>query len=653
MSVRLLAVVSITFGFLPLACQCSANTVEEWNQFGGPRRDFSGRPSDVKKDQPTPGNDWSVQAGAGASGAVISGQRVFLMDSVPIPAGTAPKDSATERITALNLANGDKLWEQFYAVTAHKDQEGFDGIVVRPLATPCVANGVVVTLGFTGILSAWSAEDGRLLWQRDLVKDFEATPVQYGFSSSPLFHDGRLFVHVGGRQAAVLCFEPLSGNVLWKSEPDEPSYASPLVWKIHDRLVLVQLTGNALMLIDPQTGSTLLKHPLAKPGLTNVPTPLCLPEDHLLIGGQGNNGTSLLRITPSAGDTGRLVLSASEIWKNSKLSYFYCNWAIEGDTAAGFQGRTMTLFHWRTGKIISQQRDFSDSNVLTLSDRWIVLRGDGLLCRCRAAMTGLETVDRLQITNDRCWTPPTVIDESTILVRTEKSLMRVSLNQLAADAETTTDLNFTSMDAMYGTEPEVISQLVTLIESRGDDGEKTALDQFRALQKSAPLAMNSSTLRKLFRAADSRQYYALSTEILAVWKARQDSSPVLAELETAMLESAGRVSEADRIRQSRLVKVVVKVTVPETTPEKSVITVSGNRPSLGEWQPDRIVLEPTSDRQYEKVLWMAPGTVQLKVTRGSWDTVETQKDGSELRNRQFEIADGTVLNIIVENWLSR
>ncbi len=655
MSTRFSVLASIGLACVLSAHECRAVQPGNWDQFGGPRRDFSvdaagSNISQSKVADPILGKDWTVPLGVGASGAVVSGPHVFTMYCVPDDTAGDWKDNGTECIAAFSLANGEKIWEQSWPVTAHKDQEGYDKVVVRPLATPCVADGVVFTLGFTGILAAWSQQDGHALWRHDLVTEFEATPVQYGFSASPLMHDGRLYVHVGGKQAAVICFEPSTGEVIWKSEPDEPSYASPLIHQIDERKVIVQLTGNALMLLDPKTGDTLLKYSLSKPGLTNVPTPICLPDDHILIACQGNNGASLLKVSQVTADgkSPASSFSATEVWENNKLSYFYCNWASDGKVIAGFQGKTMTLFDWKTGKIISQQRNFSDSNLLRMSDAWLVLRGDGLLCRCQHNDSGLTTMNRLQVTTDRCWTPPTVVDASTILVRTEKSLMRVSLSNLSVDAEAATDLEFTSMDAMYGGQPKVVELLIADIESAD---EAACLERFRNLQKSAPLAINSTTLRKLFAAANERKHGALSAEIITAWKTLDEKSLLLPEAEFAMLESAGRNSEAEQIRRTRLVKTLVRVAVPDDTAADSVITIAGNRPALGEWQPDRVVLQRTKNGLYEKELWMVPGSVQLKVTRGNWETVETQKDGSELKNRRFEIAEGKILDIKVERWL--
>ena len=47
---------------------------------------------------------------------------------------------------------------------------------------------------------------------------------------------------------------------------------------------------------------------------------------------------------------------------------------------------------------------------------------------------------------------------------------------------------------------------------------------------------------------------------------------------------------------------------------------------------------------------MAEGNYEYKITRGSWEKVETQSDGAGIQNRELKLSKDTVINIEVKGW---
>ena len=54
-----------------------------------------------------------------------------------------------------------------------------------PKSTPAVAGGRLLTLGISGILSAWSADTGPRLWQREFGRQFPNASPLYGTANAP------------------------------------------------------------------------------------------------------------------------------------------------------------------------------------------------------------------------------------------------------------------------------------------------------------------------------------------------------------------------------------------------------------------------------------------------------------------------------------
>lgn len=93
------------------------------------------------------------------------------------------------------------------------------------------------------------------------------------------------------------------------------------------------------------------------------------------------------------------------------------------------------------------------------------------------------------------------------------------------------------------------------------------------------------------------------------------------------------------------------VSVPAFTPE-GPIHVSGNQPVLGDWDGVGLALWPAIDGRYAAMVAVSANTtLEYKVTRGSWDTVEKGVGGVEIPNRTATVS-GSILRstIAVDTW---
>ncbi len=104
---------------------------------------------------------------------------------------------------------------------------------------------------------------------------------------------------------------------------------------------------------------------------------------------------------------------------------------------------------------------------------------------------------------------------------------------------------------------------------------------------------------------------------------------------------------------SETVTITFLVTVPENTPEGDTIYVAGDLTDAfgGYWDPAGRALD-----QADTYLWTttfdAPRgtTFSFKFTRGSWDTVEKNADGSEMANRTADADADSTLEYVVARW---
>ncbi len=89
-------------------------------------------------------------------------------------------------IRCLSASKGETLWAGNDARTLeYEAQDVSESYPVRPIARLCQSEGRIVSVSYGGIVSCIDTENGKLLWQHDLVGEYEATPMQYGFASTP------------------------------------------------------------------------------------------------------------------------------------------------------------------------------------------------------------------------------------------------------------------------------------------------------------------------------------------------------------------------------------------------------------------------------------------------------------------------------------
>ncbi len=327
-----------------------------------------------------------------------------------------------EIVICLDPKTGEKRWERSYPVERLKGQESYTGEPIRPQATPAVCGTAICTLGYTGILLCSATETGKELWKYDLVKEFDATPVQFGFASSPLVLGDRFIVHVGGKQAAVIAIRATDGQVLWKSTPAEPSYSSPMRATINGTSQIVQMTRDHVFGLSESDGKMLWSYTLPKPGLTNVPTPIVLPGNKLLISGQGTGGTRLLELVQTNGTTIR------ELWKNEKVAFFYANWISDDLAVYGSVGPLFGSLSLTDGKELWRDNGQQNANLIVNGRTAYILRGDGRLSRATFNTKELDVEDTYDLLKGRSWTAPTIID-NVLYARSEKEITAVQIKK--------------------------------------------------------------------------------------------------------------------------------------------------------------------------------------------------------------------------------
>src|SRR5205823_8712397 len=100
----------------------------------------------------------------------------------------------------------------------------------------------------------------------------------------------------------------------------------------------------------------------------------------------------------------------------------------------------------------------------------------------------------------------------------------------------------------------------------------------------------------------------------------------------AALFSTSRANAEDKV------KIEIRVNVPKQTPPNSTLYLAGDLEAVGQWKADGVALKPAGDGVYSVQLDLPKGqTLEYKINRGNWETVEKDAKGDEIGNRTLSI----------------
>jgi outer membrane protein assembly factor BamB len=242
-----------------------APSLADWPQWRGPGRDghvvaLAPRAAWPEALKPA----WKVSVGVGHSSPVVVGDLVFIFS----------RAGDDEVVQALDRASGRSVWRQSYKAPYTMNMAAMSH-GKGPKSTPVVEGGRIFTFGISGILSAFDAVNGRLLWRKEFGTQFKETSPLYGVAMSPVVDQGRLIAHVGGSGGGALtAFDPATGSVLWAWKGDGPAYASPVVAELAGVRQVVTLTESNLVGVSADKGELLWKLPFTTEYVQNAVTPV-------------------------------------------------------------------------------------------------------------------------------------------------------------------------------------------------------------------------------------------------------------------------------------------------------------------------------------------------------------------------------------------
>jgi outer membrane protein assembly factor BamB len=239
-------------------------------------------------------------------------------------------------------------------------------------STPTVDGAFVFAMSSDGDLACLTANSGKIVWQKNVQKDFGGKPGTWAYAESPLIDGDTLLCSPGGSQATLLALNKKTGETIWKCalpEADEAAYASASVVEFEGVKQYVQLLQKGLVSVEAKTGKFLWRY--AKPVSAfnaNIPSPLA-SEGYIYVGSAGTGGGAV-KLSIKDG-----VMQANQVYFTSKLPTAIGGVVKVGNYLYGTTGQSMQCIDFTTGQVKWEERALGAAS-LCFADGRLYLHGE-------------------------------------------------------------------------------------------------------------------------------------------------------------------------------------------------------------------------------------------------------------------------------------
>ena len=382
-------------------------TSTDWPQWRGPERTGISHETGLLKQWP-PSGPAAVWSGAGLGNGygsiAVKGNQLFVQ-------GLKGRDSV---VTSLGRTDGKVVWTR--VIGPGRDNDRGPG----PRSTPTVDGDLLYVLTENGDLAALRATDGGVVWQRNVLRDFNGQNISWLISESPLVDGDKVIVTPGGRGAGMVALDKNTGKTVWvaKELSDEAGYSSPIVADVGGVRTVMTLTSSAGVGVRVSDGKLMWRNRSAANGTANATTPVFSNNTVFYTSSYGTGG-ALLALTAQNGE-----VRAQEVYFTRDMQNHHGGVIVLGTTLYGFHNSIMAALDLPTGKSLWRNRSVGKGAITYADGRFYILGEDHVMGLAEATPTGYRELGRFPITDQGwpSWAHP-VVSGGRLYIRNQGTLL--------------------------------------------------------------------------------------------------------------------------------------------------------------------------------------------------------------------------------------
>lgn len=364
----------------------------DWTQWRGPNR--SGIVAGFTAPAAWPETltqKWRVEVGHGYASPIVVGDRVYVFS----------RRGDNEGMSAHDIASGKELWRAGYdapykmhsAATPHNQ---------GPKSTPIFANGKLLSIGMTGVVTAWDAASGKQLWQKPGA---DVVPLYTTHAFSPMVDGNNVIFHIGGHgRGALTALDINTGTARWSWPGDGPSYGSPIIVTIGGTRQLIVVTQDKIIGVDPASGALFWERAFPSKISVNSGTPVMV-GDTVVVGGSDLPTQAFTPVKNGA------TWTTTTVWENGEIPLRHTNMVVAGDVIFGITTRNSGQYfavNAKTGQSlwVSPGRQATAGAIARVGDYFFSLENDGELLVIKNSPAAFDVVKRYKVAEGETWAEP-------------------------------------------------------------------------------------------------------------------------------------------------------------------------------------------------------------------------------------------------------
>jgi outer membrane protein assembly factor BamB len=383
----------------------------DWPQWRGPDRSGVSKETGLLAQWPAsgPAQAWSAtNVGAGYGSLAVSGDRLFVQ-------GLRGRDSG---VSALNRADGKLIWSKTLGQTS------FDDRGPGPRATPTVDGDRLYVLTESGDLACLRLQDGSVVWQRNILKEFGGRNPPWLVSESPLVDGANVIVTPGGRGAGLAALDKMTGKTVWTSRElhDEAAYSSVIAADVQGVRTLMTLTSGAGVGVRAQDGRLMWRFEPVANNTANIATPV-FADNKVFYTTNYGTGAALLSLTAKGG-----MVSAAPVYTTREMQNHHGGVVLVNGYVYGFNNSILTCLEFATGKMMWRDRSVGKGSLVYADGHLYLLSENGVVGLAEATPAGYREKGRFRISDQGwpAWAHP-VVSNGRLYIRNQGVVSAYSL----------------------------------------------------------------------------------------------------------------------------------------------------------------------------------------------------------------------------------
>jgi outer membrane protein assembly factor BamB len=331
---------------------------------------------------------WKIDVGEGYGTPLIVGDVVYVFTRL----------DGQEGITALDASTGRQRWRRSYPApyTPSKPAVAHGA---GPKATLLYHESRLFTLGISGIVAAFDARSGKLLWQSAAAKE---APF-YGAAVSPLGFRDLVIVHPGN-YGPLTAFDTRTGTVKWTAGPGA-YFASPILVSLEGTMQVVSATQDFVIGVSLD-GRILWRFPYD--GKNGSVTPV-LNNDAIIL----NSPERVIAFRPRLRDG---IWNVETMWDTKDVSTYLSTPVLVDGVLYGLSTKQRGQFYAidaKTGQVLwlGSPREADNTALAKAGQLLFLLNDDAELIVARANRKAFDPIARYMVADSATWAQPAISGE--------------------------------------------------------------------------------------------------------------------------------------------------------------------------------------------------------------------------------------------------